>query len=128
MKRLWAAAGILALLAALAGWHTVYLSRLTEELDALLTQAEAQVEQENWSRGEALTRQALDLWKENERYLHIALRHQDVDGVFTGFHEVIAYLEGGERQPAEYAAANARLRVQLSLLREEEMPSLQNIL
>ena len=42
--------------------------------------------------------------------------------------EALAFLEGGEKQPAEYAAVNARLLTQLGLLVEAELPSLTNLL
>ncbi len=128
MKRLWIAAALIAVLAALAGVHALYLSRLTGELDGLLERAQAQVEGEDWAQAESLTRQALEEWEGNAFYLHSTLRHQEIDSVLVGFHEVLAFLEGQERQPAEYAAANARLRVQISLLLEAELPTLKNIL
>jgi len=128
VKRLWIAAGLIVVLTALAGVHALYLNHLTGELDGLLEQAQAQVEQEDWAQAESLTRQALEVWEGKAFYLHSTLRHQEIDNVLISFREVLAFLSGQERQPAEYAAANARLRVQISLLLEAELPSLKNIL
>ena len=47
---------------------------------------------------------------------------------FIPMDEALAFLEGGEKQPAEYAAVNARLLAQLGLLVEAELPTLTNIL
>lgn len=128
MKRLWIAAALILVLAALAGCHVLYLEHFTGELTGLLDQAQERVEADDWDQAEDLTRQALDLWSEHEFYLHSAMRHNDIDAVLVAFHEVLAFLEGQERQPAEYAAANRRLTVQIELLLESELPTLQNLL
>jgi len=128
MKRLWIAVALIAALAGLAGVHAWYLKGITEELGEALVQAQELVEEGEWTQGEAKTREALEMWEDQAFYLHSTLRHQDIDEVHTSFQEVLAYLEGGERQPAEYAAANAKLRVRIDLLLEAEMPSLKNIL
>lgn len=128
MKRIFVAAALLLVMAALAAWHVFYLSQFTGELTHLLDQAGQQVEQERWSQAEALTRQALEIWEGKAAYLHTTMRHADIDAIQIAFQEVLAYLEGRERQPAEYAAANARLVTQLSLLLEAEQPSLKNLL
>ncbi len=128
MRRIAVSVGILLLLAALSLAHVSRLRGLTEELDGLLAQAGESVEREDWAGAEALTRRALEKWEENDFYLHATLRHSEVDAVLCAFHETLAFLQGEERQPAEYAAANARLRVQIRLLAEEELPTPQNML
>lgn len=128
MKRLWVSVALVALLAGAAGVHAWYLKGITQELGKTLEQAQALVEQDEWAQAEARTREALELWEDQAFYLHSTLRHQDIDDVLTSFHEVLAFLEGRERQPSEYAAANARLRVRIDLLLESELPSLKNIL
>lgn len=128
MKRIWIAAALILALAALSACHVLYLGRFTGQLTDLLSQAQEQVEQGDWLRAEELTRQALEEWERNGAYLHTTMRHDDIDSVLISFHEVLAYLTGQERQPAEYAAANSRLITQLSLLLEAELPSLKNLL
>ncbi len=56
------------------------------------------------------------------------LRHTDTDAIQISMDEALAFLEGGEKQPAEYAAVNARLLTQLELLVEAELPTLTNLL
>ena len=127
MKRLWVSLGLIAVLAALCGVHTVYLSRFTDELTGLLTQAQEQVDQEDWEGAFQLTRQAKEQWVGNDGYLHITLRHTDIDAILVSFDEALAFLQGKEHQSAEYAAVNAKLLTQLALLLEAELPTLTNV-
>ena len=128
MKRLYVSLGLIALLAALSGVHTIYLDRITGELSELLVQAQEQVEREDWEGALRLTRQAKDQWVENDGYFHVTLRHADVDAILVSFDEALAFLQGKEHQSAEYASVNARLLAQLALLVEAELPTLTNIL
>ena len=128
MKRLWISAVIILSLTVLAGCHVLYLRHLTGEVIGLLDQAQEQVAEDDWAQAEALTRDALAIWTANDLYLHSTMRHNEIDTVLVAFQEVLAFLEGRERQPAEYAAANRRLTAQLELLLESELPTLQNLL
>ena len=128
MKRLWISAVIILSLTVLAGCHVLYLRHLTGEVIGLLDQAQEQVAEDDWAQAEALTRDALSIWTANDLYLHNTTRHTEIDTVLVAFQEVLAFLEGQERQPAEYAAANRRLTAQLELLLESELPTLQNLL
>ena len=127
MRRLWISVALILALAGLAGGHVLYLDRLTGELTSLLDQAQQRVAADDWGQAEDLTRQALALWQDHDIYLHTTMRHDDIDGVLVAFQEVLAFLEGQERQPAEYAAANRRLTTQLELLLEAELPTLSNL-
>ena len=128
MKRLYVSLGLIAVLAVLCGAHTVYLDRFTDELTGLLTQAQEQVERGDWEGATRLTRQAREQWMNHDCYLHITLRHADVDAILVSFDEALAFLQGDEHQPSEYAAVNARLLTQLFLLVEEELPTITNLL
>ena len=128
MRRLYISVGLIALIAALSGLHIWHLSQFTEQLTTLLTQAQEQAGQENWDEAARLTRQAQTQWMDHEDYLHITLRHSDTDAIQISMEEALAFLEGGEKQPAEYAAANARLLTQLGLLVEAELPTLTNLM
>lgn len=128
MKRLYVSLGLIALMAALSGLHIWRLSGLIEELTGLLAQAQEQVELENWEEAARLTRRAQDRWADQDGYLHFTLRHADTDAIQISMEEALAFLEGGEQQPAEYAAVNARLLTQLGLLAEAELPTLTNLL
>lgn len=128
MRRLYVSVGLIILMAALAGIHVWHLERFTGQLTSLLTQAQEQVERENWDEAARLTHQAKDRWLDHDAYLHITLRHADTDAIQISMDEALAFLEGGERQPSEYAAVNARLLTQLGLLAEAELPTITNLL
>lgn len=128
MKRLYVSIGLIALMAALSGLHIWHLNDFAGQLTALLTQAQEEVTAEHWDEAARLTHLAKDRWMDHECYLHFTLRHADTDAVQISMDEALAFLEGGERQPAEYAAANARLLTQLNLLVEAELPTLTNLL
>lgn len=126
MRRLWAAAALLAglLAASLAnGWYTREVAgRITEQL--ALAQELAQ--QGEWDRAAERTRMAHADWENHQFYFHVVGRHGDIDGVWKGFRAVGEYL--ALREPDQYNAANAELMVQLELLAEMEQPSLANVL
>ena len=128
MTRLYISAALIALLAALSGLHVWHLHDFTGQLTGLLTQAQEQVERGDWEAATRLTGQAREQWVGNEGYLHITLRHADIDASLVSFDEALAFLQGSEHQPAEYAAVNARLLTQLALLLEAELPTITNLL
>ncbi len=127
MRRLWISVGLIALLAVLSGLHVLHLNSFTQELTAKLTQAQEQAEQEDWEEAARLTQEVKDRWMEHEGYLHVTLHHEDIDAILISLDETLAFLEGAEKQTAEYAAANARLLTQVELLVEAELPSLTNL-
>ena len=128
MKRLYVSLGLIAVLAVLCGVHTIHLDRFTGRLTDLLCRAQEQMEQGDWESATRLTRQAREQWVEHEGYLYVTLRHADIDAVLVSFDEALAFLQGDEHQPAEYAAVNARLLTQLALLLEAELPTITNLL
>lgn len=128
MKRLWISAALILALAGLSAAHVLYLRHFTGQLTELLTQAQQLVNEDHWQDADEITRQAVSIWENNAFYLHTTLRHEDIDAILTSFQEVLAFLDGQERQPAEYAAANARLITLLDLLLEAELPTLKNLL
>ena len=107
MRRLYISAALVLLLAVLSGLHVWHLNDFTEELAGRLSKAQEMAGQEDWEGAARLTREVKDLWMKHEGYLHVTLRHEDID---------------------EYAASNARLLTQLGLLVEAELPTLTNIL
>ena len=126
MKRLWIALAILAAVFAATLFNAHYLNGFTQELTGLLTRAEAQAEAGNWPEAEALTRSAYGAWEEHSGYLHISLRHSDIDQIHTTFREVQEFINC--REGGEYSAANARLTSQIGLLYEAEQLTLKNVL
>ena len=61
MKRLWIAAGLLALLLAASLTNAWYAQKLTGNMGERLRQAQTLTGQGNWDRAEALTRQVYEL-------------------------------------------------------------------
>lgn len=127
MRRLWVSVALLALLAGLAWAHTAKLNGLTGELTELLTRTEAALRREDWDRAEAEAAQADALWASHAFYLHITLSHEDIDAIRASLKEMRAYLASRD-DAAECLAVSARLRNQLELLAEAELPSLKNLL
>lgn len=128
MRRLYLSVGLIALLAALSGLHVWHLNGFTAQLTAQLTQAQELAEAEDWEGAARLTLQAKERWLDHQGYLHTTLRHEDIDAILISLDETLAFLEGAEKQSAEYSAANARLLTQLELLVEAELPTLTNLL
>lgn len=126
MKRAWIPLSILVLFYLGAWWHTCYLSQFTDEVSALLIQAEPLGEQERWDEAMELTQAAFQLWEDKSLYIHVTLRHSDTDDILLSFREVLEFLqcqEGGE-----YSAANAVLLERLHLVQEQEQLTLKNLL
>ena len=126
MKRLWIA---LALMGAILGGtlaHTYSLQSFTGALADALEKAQTLARDDQWEQAVSITEQSLQTWRERDVYLHVLLRHADTDQIYAGFQEVLALLSSQEY--GEYAAANARLMTQISLLSEAEQLTLKNVL
>lgn len=126
MKRLWIAAGLLALLLAASLTNAWYAQKLTGNMGERLRQAQTLTGQGNWDRAEALTRQVYEDWQDHHFYFHTLMRHSDTDQVLRAFRQVLEYLR--LREPDQYNAANADLMAQLELLAEMEQATIVNVL
>ena len=126
MKRIIIAASILLLTFAAILSHSFYIGSFTEDLTTLLEAAENNAEENNWAAAWDLTQTAHQKWDAKSAYLHILLRHNETDNVYTGFREVFEFIQCQES--GEYSAANARLIAELELLSEAEQLTLQNVL
>lgn len=103
-----------------------YLDRLVSSASQRLEQAGALAQTGDWQRARDLTREACEDWEHHGLYFHTVLRHSDIDAIRVAFRMLDAYLELEEMD--QYAAANAQLLEQLSLLIETERPTLENVL
>ncbi len=126
MKRLWIAAGLLALLLAASLTNAWYAQKLTGNMGERLRQAQTLTGQGNWDRAEALTRQVYEDWQGHHFYFHTLMRHSDTDQVLRAFRQVLEYLR--LQEPDQYNAANADLVAQLELLAEMEQATVVNVL
>lgn len=127
MKKAWIAETILTLLCAAALWSGLCLGRFTGNVVSSLEQAQGMAEKGSWDEAARVTSNAHRNFQEKALYLHITLRHNDIDEVETSFREVEQLLTHRERL-GEYAAANSRLIALLELLAESERFSLHNVL
>ena len=127
MRRLWAAAALIAVLAGLSALHVLALDRITSRMAGQLEQARQALIQADWDGAQALIEDAYQDWETHDFYLHVTLRHTDIDAVRSSFHEAIAYLSSRE-DSGECAAVCARLVNQLELILEGELPTLKNLL
>lgn len=126
MRSLWISCAVLLGLFFLLQWNQHYLKEFISPLQDKLTQAEEYVEQDDWETAEQLTQEVHERWEEKQFYLHVTLRHADIDEVFILLEQAISYLE--HKKTGEYAAMNKALIGQLGLLVEMEALTLQNIL
>lgn len=125
MKRIWIAFAILLLILSATLLHSHSIKSISSDLAALLKEAETNAEQGDWAGAKELTDIARQKWEARDFYLHIALRHSETDSIFTGFREVVEFIECEES--GEYSAANARLIAELALLAGAEQLTLKNI-
>lgn len=127
MKRAWIAGAVLILLCAASIWSGLCLGRFTENITASLEQAQGMAVKGSWQEAARVTSNAERRFQERSFFLHVTLRHNDIDAVETSFREVEQLLAYGDRLEV-YAAANTRLISQLELLSESEHFALRNIL
>lgn len=126
MKRLTAAALLLLAVLGATMANSRYLGRMTDHFCNQLTYAAQLAAQENWPQALEVTQLTLADWEEHDFYLHVLLRHTDIDAIRLTFHEVVEYLNLAEAD--QYTAANAKLITQLKLLAEAEGLNLKNVL
>ena len=93
MKRLYIAAALLVLLLAASLVNGWYAAKISGGMREQLRQAQTLTEQGNWSRAEALTRQAYEDWQSRHFYFHTTMRHSDTDQILRTFRSVLEYLK-----------------------------------
>lgn len=126
MKRLWLSGTFLAVLLAASLWNAHRVEQVTDSITELLNQAEELALSEEWEQVDVLTRQAYDLWMEEEPYFSVMLVYGYVDEVSTGFEEVMGFLQ--YRAGAEYDSANGTLVAKVEHLAEVEAVNWRNVL
>lgn len=127
MKRLWIVLLIVALLVVTSSLHVKHLERLSNELIAQLEIAKTSLSQGNRPKTRESVQAVWDQWERQSFYLHITLRHMEIDEIRTGLREAMAYLDSRE-DTAECLASISRLINYLELLVEAELPSIKNLL
>lgn len=127
MKRLWISVGIIALLAVLATCHVWKLDRYTTHLERQLELVQNHLHREDWEDAAPLLQSVYAQWENNAFYLHTTLRHEDIDNIRTSFREAMSFTES-RQDASECASIIERLRNQLELLIEAELPTIKNLL
>lgn len=127
MRRLLLSLTIILALVGLAELHVSRLRLLTDDLTHQVSQVDTLLIRGNWNAARKTAQDILDRWEKEAFYLHVALRHTEIDAIRTTLKEVLAYLDRRE-DTAECLAATARLANQLELLLEAELPTLKNLL
>ena len=127
MKRLWISVGLIILLLSLACFHVWRLERFTTNLNRQLELVQSHLLREDWDNAAPLLRNAYGQWENKAFYLHITLHHEDIDAIRTSFREAMAFLPSRE-DSGECISILERLRNQLELLVEAELPTVKNLL
>ena len=127
MRRLCIAGLLILLLAGLATLHVSHLKAFTEDLIGQLESVETSIRRSDWSDADGIIDQIFNQWEDKAFYLHITLRHTDIDAIRESLREAKAYLDSREDQ-AECLAVTAKLINQLELLLEAELPTIKNLL
>lgn len=127
MRRLWISISLLGILFCGTFLNTNYLQDFTESLAHSLEQAEKDISLGNRDAAIQKTENAIKLWEDRAAYLHITLKHSEIDQVTLSFLEVQRLLTAQEHG-GEYYAANAQLIARIRLLYEMEEFSLKNLL
>lgn len=127
MRRLWIAGLLILLLAGLATLHVLHLKAFTEDLIGQLETVESSIKRSDWSDADNIVARIFDQWEDKAFYLHITLRHTDIDAIRESLREAKAFLDSREDR-AECLAVTAKLINQLELLLEAELPTIKNLL
>ena len=111
MKRELGALLLLAALFAVSLWSIRRTDRLTEEVEKHLALSEKALRADDRERAETELEAALRVWRADKRYVHVFLRHAEVDSISDAFFALLQGLRGGDG--VELGAAYDLLRYHL---------------
>ena len=103
------------------------MGHYTTNLERQIQVVQRHLLRDDWENAAPLLMDAYNQWENKAFYLHITLRHGDIDEIRTSFREALSYLDRQE-DTAECRSVLERLRNQLELLLEAELPSIKNLL
>ncbi len=126
MKPFWISLSIIIAMFTAFFLNGQYLDRFLSPLEDQLLAAEEAANAEDWDAASAMTQEVKDAWFQKHSYLHITLRHLEIDQTQTSLEQVLSYLE--HQSLENYAAANAALIRQLELIRKMESLNIENLL
>ena len=126
MRSFFLSASLLAAMLLLTLANSRHLERLTGEWIARLDQADLALDAQDWPAAAEASRAAYDQWQANQFYLHITVRHEELDQAQALFLQLLVLCD--EEDAPEARLHLADLRSQLQLLAEMERLSIPNIL
>lgn len=126
MKREYAAAALLVLLALAAGWNIRQTDRLTGGILAALDSSRQAYRLGDMQEAMAAADEGLQRWLEADSYTHIFIRHSEIDSTADAFYELKQQLSSGG--DGDCAAAYDKLRYHLLSIQGMEHISLGSIL
>lgn len=100
--------------------------RDTDRWSAQLEQADTLAKSEDWASAEAALADSYADWNACQTFLHIVMKHEEVDGAESMYRQAFAFAETEEL--SEFRAEVAELRNQFRLLAEMERISIKNVL
>lgn len=125
MKRIWIAIGIFLAIVALCATETMYTVYVTNTTENLIQESIKLYESNNLTRATEAFDKAENLWVANRNYLDIFLAHNSVDEVSISVSAAKKYLTIGKGK--DYLVECERAKEQLNNLKDEELPSFENI-
>lgn len=126
MKPFWIASGILLTLFLSLQANTAYLAGFVNSLQEEVSASLQAVDEENWNLAQEHLQTAYNTWHDKSLYLHVTLKHADIDKIYVLLEEATAHLELQNNK--EFSVASRTLMQQMNLLYEMERLSPQNIL
>ena len=119
-------AALLAAMLLLTLANSRHLENLTQEWIAQLDQADLALDAQDWPAAARAAKAAYDQWQRSQFYLHVAVRHEELDQAQSLFLQLLVLCDEEDAPEARLHLAN--LRSQLQLLAEMERLSIPNIL
>lgn len=126
MKRLWAAAAILAISLVLCWLGLRTTLGLSDGLNATLQEASAAAEEGDLEQALLLSEQAQKSWRESHRVLSTYIPHTRLEAIDLSLAALPSLAQNGAVD--SFQSECARASVQITSLEEAEMPILENIL
>ncbi len=90
-KELFAAALLLALLI-LSAVNTAVIDGLCSDIESVVRDAGSAAGSGDWARAQNDVQRALELWRSNDGYLKIVLRHTDIETLVDDFYELTEHI------------------------------------
>lgn len=89
-------------------------------------QADSLAQENDWAGAETALKRGYKDWKHSQTYLHIVIRHEELNNAESMYLRAEAFAK--TRELSEFRAELAGLRNQLQLLAEMERISIKNVL